>query len=200
VTQAGSGQSAAEQFKSLAALDLVITDQFMDDGDGWRVLQAADVEWPGVPVLLASAAPPSPPLNYPEHLRFSAHFLRPLDYEQLLRRVGDLLELTWSATPTWTHRDDEAEVKPQVNAISSRPIQRPDDNESIAYPSETDLRALATLVETGQVTAIKEWAIALKAGQPEFASFSERVFAATKTLDMEALRALAHRMESTCEK
>jgi hypothetical protein len=50
------------------------------------------------------------------------------------------------------------------------------------------------------VTAIKEWAIALKAGQPEFASFSERVFAATKTLDMEALRALADGMESTCEK
>jgi signal transduction histidine kinase/CheY-like chemotaxis protein len=200
VTQAGSGQSAAEQFKSLAALDLVITDQFMDDGDGWMVLQAADVEWPGVPVLLASAAPPSPPLNYPAHLRFSGHFLRPLDHEQLLRRVGDLLELTWSGTPTRDHSVDAAEVKPQVNAISSRPIQRPDDNESIAYPSEKDLRALATLVETGQVTSIKEWAIALKAGQPEFAGFSERVLAATKTLDMEALRALADGMESTCEK
>jgi hypothetical protein len=151
-------------------------------------------------VLLASAAPPSPPLNYPAHLRFSGHFLRPLDHEQLLRRVGDLLELTWSGTPTRDHSVDEAEVKHQVDAISSITTQRPDDHESIAYPSETDLRALATLVETGQVTAIKEWAIALKTREPDHTVFSERVLAATKTLDMGALRALADRMESTCEK
>ena len=55
VTLAGSGQQAAEQLKSLTTLDLVITDQFMDDGDGWRVLEAANEAWPGVPMLLLSA-------------------------------------------------------------------------------------------------------------------------------------------------
>jgi hypothetical protein len=132
-------------------------------------------------------------LNYPAHLRFSGHFLRPLDHEQLLRRVGDLLELTWSGTPTRDQSVDEAEVKPQVDAISSITTQRPDDHESIAFPGDKDLRALATLVETGQVTAIKEWAIALKAREPGYTVFSDRVLAATKTLDMEALRMLADR-------
>jgi hypothetical protein len=61
----------------------------------------------------------------------------------------------------------------------------------MAFPGETDLRALARLVETGQVTAIKEWAMALKAREPQYAVFSERVLAATQILDMEALGELA---------
>jgi nitrogen-specific signal transduction histidine kinase/CheY-like chemotaxis protein len=197
VTQAGSGQSAAEQLKSLAALDLVITDQFMDDGDGWMVLQAADVEWPGVPVLLASAAPPSPPLNYPAHLRFSGHFLRPLDHEQLLRRVGDLLELTWSGTPTRDQSVDEAEVKPQVDAISSITSQEAETSETMALPGEADFVVLARLVETGQVTAIREWATALKTRDPHCAIYADRVLAATQILDMEMLRELADRAGDT---
>jgi len=190
VTQAGSGQLAAEQLKSLTALDLVITDQFMDDGDGWMVLDAVNHEWPGVPVLLVSAAPPSPPLNYPEHLRFSAHFLRPLDHEQLLRRVGDLLELVWSGTrnPETSNELDTEPAKTGMPILISLP--RSGDSRSTAVPSEKDLRVLARLVETGQVTAIKEWAIAMKAREPQLADYSERVIEAIQTLDMEALREL----------
>jgi len=193
VTEAESGQAAVRQLKSLAKLDLVITDQFMEDGDGWMVLQAVNAEWPEVPVLLVSAAPPSPPLNYPDHLRFSAHFLRPLDYEQLLRRLGDLLELTWSATPTRPARDDEAESKPETGGLSSSTSQEADTGETMTFPSEADLRVLANLVETGQVTAIREWAMALKANKPRYADFAERVLAATQSLDMEMLRALSER-------
>lgn len=190
VTQAESGQAAARQLKRLAQLDIVITDQFMDEGDGWMVLDAVNAEWPGLPVLLVSAAPPSPPPDYPAHLRFSAHFLRPLDHEHLLRRVGDLLELTWSATPTRAHPGDEMEGRPEASGVSSNPNQRPDADESMALPGEADLRALARLVETGQVTAIKEWATALKAHEPRYAVFSERVLSAIQILDMEALREL----------
>lgn len=193
VVQADSGQEATQQLKSLATLDLVITDQFMDDGDGWMVLQTMQAEWPEVPVLLVSSAPPSRPQSLPAHLRFSAHFLRPLEHEQLLRRVGDLLELTWSATPTRAHPNDEVEGSPETSGLPSKTSQRLDVSETMAFPGEDDLRTLARLVETGQVTAIKEWATALKAREPQYAVFSERVLAATLILDIEALGELADR-------
>ena len=193
VTSAASGQQAAEQLKSLTALDLIITDQFMDDGDGWTILEKASEEWPGVPVLLVSAAPPDRPLNYPEHLRFSAHFLRPLEYEPLLRRIGDLLELTWSATPVGTDSQRRSWGNPAADGTLADISQCIDDTESIAYPSQTDLRYMTRLVETGQITAIKEWAIGLKLREPRYIGFADRVFTAAQRLDMENLRALAER-------
>ena len=193
VTEAESGQKAAEQLKSLAALDLVITDQFMDDGDGWRVLEAANEEWPGVPVLLVSAAPPNRPLNLPEHLRFSGHFLRPLEHEPLLRRMGDLLELTWSATPSGADFHHRSGGHPTADELLADTSQCADDYESIAYPSEKELRFMTQLVETGQITAIKEWATGLKLREPRYISFADHVITATQRLDMEGLRMLAER-------
>jgi signal transduction histidine kinase/CheY-like chemotaxis protein len=198
VIQAESGQAVALRLKSMATLDLVITDQFMDDGDGWMVLQAVQAEWPEVPVLLVSAAPPSPPLKYPPHLRFSAHFLRPLDHEQLLLRVGDLLGLTWSATPSRAHRDDDAEYEPNTDGLSSN-TKGADASETMAFPGDADARVLARLVETGQVTAIKEWATALKAREPHCTVFAERVLATTQSLDMEMLRELAEQAGPTLD-
>lgn len=193
VTSTGSGQQAAEQLKSLSALDLIITDQFMDDGDGWMLLEKANEVWPGVPVLLVSAAPPDRPLNYPEHLRFSAHFLRPLEYGPLLCRIGDLLELTWSATPLGGDSQRRSKGDPTTDGPLTDTSQCLDDSESIAYPSETDLRYMTRLVETGQITAIKEWATGLKLRGPRYIDFVDRVFTATQRLDMEALRTLAER-------
>ena len=191
VTPADCGRAVLQQLERITALDLVITDQFMDDGDGWMVLRAVNDKWPGVPVLLVSAAPPSPPADYPVYMRFSGYFLRPLDHEQLLRRVGDLLELTWSGTRNpeiWNDVDAE-EAETGIPSLISHP--RADANQNIPLPSEEDLRVLARLVETGQVTAIKEWAMALKAREPHLAAYSERVLGAIQILDMDALRELA---------
>lgn len=191
VIPADCGRAALQQLDRITALDLVITDQFMDDGDGWMVLHAVNEKWPGVPALLVSAAPPSPPAEYPAYLRFSGYFLRPLDHEQLLRRVGDLLELTWTGTGTRAHPNVEMEGSPETSVVSSNPSQRPDADESMALPGEADLRALARLVETGQVTAIKEWATELIAREPRYAVFCERVLRATQILDMKGLGELA---------
>lgn len=197
VIPADCGRSAVKQLERISTLDLVITDQFMDDGDGWMVLRAVNEQWPGVPVLLVSAAPPSPPADYPAYLRFSGYFLRPLDHEQLLRRVGDLLELSWTATPFRVNADDESEDKPETGGFLPNPSQLTHASATVAFPGETDLRALGRLVETGQVTAIKEWATTLKAREPRYAAFSERVLSATQVLDMNALRDLADRARET---
>lgn len=53
-----------------------------------------------------------------------------------LRRVGDVLELTWSATPTWAYPDDEPEGKPETIGLSSNTSQRPKASETIVFLGE----------------------------------------------------------------
>jgi CheY-like chemotaxis protein len=99
VASAACGDQAIKTARNLTELDLVITDQFMARGDGWSVLEGLSEDWPDVPVFLVSGGPPSPPVSWPAHLQFAAHFLRPLDHDRLLQRIGDTLDLHWIYSP-----------------------------------------------------------------------------------------------------
>ena len=99
VSSAACGDQAIKTARNLTELDLVITDQFMARGDGWSVLEGLSEDWPDVPVFLVSGGPPSPPVSWPAHLQFAAHFLRPLDHDRLLQRIGDTLDLHWIYSP-----------------------------------------------------------------------------------------------------
>ena len=180
VFQAASGHQAANCLKQLPSLDLVITDQFMPDGDGWMVLETVGNKHPEVPVILISSAPPYPPPHYPHYCRFAASFLKPLDHGVLLRCIGDLLTLTWNTT---NHHE---------NAYSSM-VNIPRELMVPALtPNETELEVLVTLLDTGQITAIKEWAQALMAYYPEYAN---QVLSAVQELNLDALKILAeHRV------
>ena len=104
-----------------------------------------------------------------------------------------MLELTWSATPSGA----DSESRPRGHSITDGLLtdtnQVADDNESIAYPGETDLRYMTQLVETGQITAIKEWATGLKLRDPCYIGFADLVITAAQRLAMEDLRMLAER-------
>ena len=189
VVQAENGSSAVKLLKDLVKLDVVITDQFMPNGDGWMVLEALSSERPEVPVLLVSAALQSPPTNWPVHCRFAAHFLKPIDHELLLRFLGDLLGLTWTETP-----DYETLVSAQLAFVENNaqpPLRKSGDDTDLTKPEEAELRLLAQLVNTGQVTAIKEWAMALKEISPKHTDFADCVLSAVHALDLKALETLA---------
>lgn len=83
----------------LDALDLVVADQFMPDGDGWRVLEVMHRQRPDTPVIMISAAPASRPEEHAEDLRFAAEFLKPIDHNEFLTCVGRLLGLHWTHAP-----------------------------------------------------------------------------------------------------
>jgi two-component system, sensor histidine kinase LadS len=69
---------------------LVLTDQRMDGLDGWGLLAAVRRQWPGVPVVLCSAAPPHRPAGFDPALSFDACLLKPVVPNELLAQVDAL--------------------------------------------------------------------------------------------------------------
>ena len=181
VHQASSGRQAAALLAQRPALDLVLTDQYMPEGDGWLVLESVAEFLPQVPVVLISAAPPSPPMHWNSQLRFADQFLRPLDHAQLLTCMGDLLDLQWTAQAVdqESHRGEQVASESLAESVMG-----------MALPDVRHLRELAPLVELGQVTAIEEWVRRLQAEQPECGPFAAQVLEAVQRLDLQGLEAL----------
>lgn len=169
VHEAESGNAAIGVFSTLDVLDLVVTDQFMPDGDGWAVLESIHRHRPDTPVVMISAAPASRPDGWIDGIRFSAEFLKPVNHNDFLTCVGRLLGLRW----TYSSHEERG--------FGSPPVSRPD---------ATELASLRDMVELGEVTALREWAQALRRRAPEYSGFADRVEASAADLDFDALEAL----------
>lgn len=164
VVRATSGNDA-RQFLNGHAIDLVITDQFMPDGDGWSVLK--DWSAQNIPLILLSAAPPDRPEDLPESLRFASVQLKPFDVNTLLNAIGAILAVKWAATEV---HDNKADI-----------IQRP--------PMEL-LAPLKAMIEQGAVTDITEWLEIFSTQHPQYAPYAAKITTANLTLDFKALRKL----------
>lgn len=173
VVEARSGQAAANLCRSMTRTDIVITDQFMADGDGWMVLRTLSEFQPGIPVLLMSAAPAARPEDFPQNLDFARHLLKPINHTSLLLHISDLLNLEWKEPP------DE---------IGEQPMTATRDE---CRPGKDDMATLREMIEAGQVSDIMTWADHLKTREPGCAIFSEKVYIAARQLDFPALNSLA---------
>ncbi|WP_158240772.1 hybrid sensor histidine kinase/response regulator [Telmatospirillum siberiense] len=173
VVEARSGQAAVDLCRSFTKADIVLTDQFMANGDGWMVLRTLSELLPEAPVLLMSAAPAARPEDFPQGLDFTRHLLKPIDHEVLLRHIGDLLDLEWEEPPEETGESPATEI----------PDEYP--------PNETDMEILRAMIEAGQVSDIMTWAARLKIREPRCAIFADRVHTAARQLDFPALNKLA---------
>lgn len=168
VSEATGGREAERMLESTVRFDVVLTDQFMPDGDGWWVLWATQKHQPEVPVVLISAALPHEPLGWSGEKKFAAIFLRPIAHDELLQKMGDLLGLQW---------------------IFDEPAE-PGAPPSVQRPDRETLTELQQLVAFGEVTAIREWAQSLRAKEPRFAYFADAVEQAVIELDFGRLELL----------
>jgi len=174
VIEADSGRGAAELMRSSPQIDLIITDQFMADGDGWDVLETAQQTHPDVATVLLSAAPPSPPDGWPLNRGFSLSLLKPVDHDVLLRRIGELLDLKWVREKAAPEAASAALVRPPV----------------------PELQTLSRMVDLGEVTAIREWSTQLRRDYPQCAGFADEVEKAITMLDFKALESMLGRASS----
>jgi signal transduction histidine kinase/CheY-like chemotaxis protein len=151
-------------------VDLVITDQFMANGDGWSVLAAWQPQ--DVPVFLLSAAQPTRPEKFPATLNFTGVLLKPVNAERLLTAVMD--ELGLPARNSFINK-----LKPFATQKKSAP------------PKPELLAPLLPMIEAGAVTDISEWAQSFGRQYPEHADYAATIQQATLNLDFEALHRLA---------
>lgn len=166
VVIAVDGRDAALQWRDDIAL--VITDQFMDGGDGWSVLRMVAERSPATPVVLLSAAAPLAPEGFAAHLSFAACLRKPISETELAALLVRFLGLQDLASPG---------SEPPASDVAAR-------------PDAARLANLANLVETGQVTLIEKWAHDLAAEQPLCIGFADAVLQAALTLDFPRLAEL----------
>ena len=172
VVEAQSGRSALNACSETMPPDLVLTDLFMADGDGWSVLAAMARRNRAIPVVSISSAPSERPAQFPEGLCFARHLMKPLDHSKVLQCISDLIG------------EDGAQEPPAERAPDAR-------SASLERPSAAMLAALSHMVDEGRVSDIQTWAEALKAAEPNCAGFADEVRAATIRLDFQALEALS---------
>lgn len=170
-----TASSGAEARPLLAPpVELVITDQFMADGDGWQVLRDAAAQ--ALPVILLSAAPPQRPRGFPAGLDFAAVLLKPVNADELLRHISTLLSLPGD--------EDEA---------AAEEAQAPGNAASLAIPAPpaTLLAPLTAMIEAGAVTDIADWLEDFSHRQPQYAAYAAQLAACNLALDFAGLRRLS---------
>ncbi len=96
VERAGDGREALDRLEA-GHVDLVITDQAMPRMDGWTLLAQLRERWPGLPVMLYSAAPPQPTTE--RGPTFDAVLLKPASSRDLLACVGRALRMVAASAP-----------------------------------------------------------------------------------------------------
>jgi CheY-like chemotaxis protein len=161
---AHSGADAARHWAG--EIDLVITDQFMADGDGWTVLAQAATH--NVPTLLVSAAPPQRPVDLPDGVQFAKVFQKPVDADALLEAIRGLLPGVTMGT------------SPSEFVIATDDIR----------PSDEIITPLRRLIREGAVTKIDLWIREAEQQHPSYRHFWCSVRASNARLDFDRLRAL----------
>jgi hypothetical protein len=146
---------------------LVITDQFMPEGDGWSVLQ--DWSAHAVPVILLSAAAPQRPPKFPQKLNFSQIKLKPFNADRLLSTINKLLVLEWET--------------PDPVTLPKEPDQPPLEL----------LQPLHKMIDEGAVTDIAEWLTDFMQQYPEYQTYTEKLIACNLALDFVGLSTMITR-------
>ena len=173
VVIARSGHEAVGMLDT--SIDLVVTDQNMVEGNGWDVLRVSMDAQPFRPVILLSGSLPVRPSRLPDRYGFTRTLQKPADHRQILKSVGDVLQLEWQEVDRFGNRiamPGEAEAAPAKFAI--------------ALPLRAELARLTGL---GLITDINDWANALllrSTSVPERA-FAEAVIFAADRLDFPGL-------------
>ncbi|MBK9441502.1 MAG: response regulator [Comamonadaceae bacterium] len=158
VQQAASARAALPLLQP--GLDQVLTDQFMDDGDGWALLAAVRRQLPGVPVLLLSTAAPQRPAQADPALQFDGVLLKPVDEVRLMAMANRLLARPWDAYV-------EPPASLESPATPGAPASGMAEPADLPEPATEHRQALARLVQAGVVTDILRWADALAQDAPD---------------------------------
>lgn len=165
VLTAGCGSEATCRWTD--DIDLVITDQFMAEGDGWTVLAHAAAR--DVPTLLISAARPQRPDELAGSVQFAGVLQKPFEADELIAAIDRLLG-------GLARRGDIAK------AIT--------EERSCDRPSEALLAALRQMIKEGAVTKIDLWVREAERLHPEHGGFWSSVRAANNRLDFARLHEL----------
>jgi CheY-like chemotaxis protein len=177
---AKSGEDAERHWA--AGVDLVITDQFMDGGNGWNVLEKCASY--RIPAILLSATEPKRPDGLSNDKQFNAFLQKPFNTGELLYEIGRALG-TQLQLP-------EAEHLHLDQGIHSKSLMH--------RPSAVSLEMLRRYVREGAYSEIERWVAEGETQHPECGPFFAAVSGANTRLDFPELRRLAGNDQEQAER
>jgi CheY-like chemotaxis protein len=119
-------------------VDAAIVDQYLLDGDGWKVLDGLKAMDPDRPVILLSGTPAQPPADRASPWAFDACLLKPLQMEAFTQVLGERLNLVWHAE--------------RATAPSPAPVQPP-----VGPVTAADLAILRRAAHEGSLFEVEDW-------------------------------------------
>jgi signal transduction histidine kinase/CheY-like chemotaxis protein len=158
-------------------IDAVLVDQFMPRVDGWDFLRRLRriPAFASLPVVLVSAAPPERPLDFPADLDFDGVLLKPVTPGRLADVLKPLLGIEWQREP---------------------PPGAPTEAGQCIAPPADKLAEFRTMLELGQVIALRRWADAVAVSHPECAEFANQVQRLSQSVDLQGLQRLLEQAAS----
>ena len=156
-----------------SAIDGVLVDQFMPEMDGWGFLRQVreSKQWRDLPLILISAAEASRPQDFPATYFFERILLKPLETALLANVLQETLGIQWREEPL---------------TVSEAPSPT-----SLGCLPETERATFRSMVELGQIIAIRHWAKAMGEQHPECQGSVTEILRLCETVDLPALRRLA---------
>ena len=144
--------------------DLVLMDILMPVMDGLAATQRLRQSPDGadVPVIMVSAGASDSERENSARVGGNAFLMKPIDFEDLFRHIGALLQLTWAYAPA-----------PAADA-QAEPAE-PDAGQPLVAPSPEQMEQLYKLARIGNMRSIRQRADELAAQDARYAPFAERL-------------------------
>lgn len=159
-------------------VDVVLTDQFMPNLDGWGLLRGLreSAPDPALPIILISAAPMEPPDDFPADMAFDRFALKPLPAPRLAQLLEEVLGLAWEYAETPVSTPDSA---------------APASARLADCVTAEELEAFRKMVALGQLMAIAQWTRDMAERHPRHAPLWQDIAHRCATVDLPGLRGLA---------
>ncbi|MFJ1298702.1 ATP-binding protein [Pseudomonadota bacterium AL_CKDN230030165-1A_HGKHYDSX7] len=161
----GLGMVARVQETEAQPPDLILTDHRMEGADGSVVLAAVRARWPEVPVVAVSATPHDTRVGGGEG--YDASLLKPISLVELRHVLGRLLRLPMN----------EAAPPAAPQAVAPR-------------LSDTDLQQVRTLLDSGAISDLMDWARSAQARDPALKEVGEQICRLARLGDLAGIRSL----------
>lgn len=153
---ADSGEAAIGMLAAAGScpnFDLVITDQRMDNGDGWFVLDTLRAEWPDLPVILLSGEAPDPHRTAPTSLNaslcFDAALRKPIEDQVLDRTVKQVISghrnRQYQQLLSWVNEGEITQIEQWCQRANACPRQLVD--KVLAAAHRLDFSAIEILLQ-----------------------------------------------------
>jgi len=172
VIEAENGKDALDKLEFCQA-SLIITDLVMPVTNGWELIESLR-ELPyfeNIPIIAASASSDFEG-KYLELEGCDSLILKPINTEELLEKIGDLLQLQWI---------EKTASKPQV-AEEERP--------EIIRPPKSELGVLIEAIQLGDFECLKAEAERLKETSDSYVAFANKILELAEDYQQEAIENL----------